>query len=75
MNIIVSINNIFTRTKWILDEGQPNTNYGFSIEKIIIHKEPTTDVYDHYNNANSSTNADKILEVIKELRPKFLRII
>lgn len=63
MNIIVVINNIFTRTKWIIDEDQPDINYGFSIDKIIIHKEPTIDTYPHYNNKNSSKIADTILDV------------
>ncbi|RMZ96592.1 adam 17-like protease, partial [Brachionus plicatilis] len=63
MNIIVAVNNIFTGTKWIFDEGKPNSNYGFSIDKIIIHKEPTINVYNHYNNKNSSKNADTILNL------------
>lgn len=70
MNVIAAINTIFTRTPWIIrhpdeDEREDEVwlNYGFSIEKIIILKEPTTGRLDHYNNANSSTEADKILEV------------
>ena len=69
MNIIASVNNIFTRTVWNLDEVENESlraNFGFSIEKIIVHKEPTVDVYDHYNNANSSRNAEVILEVYLE---------
>jgi hypothetical protein len=62
MNIIASINGIFTKTKWNF-EDEDSTNYGFNIEKIIVHSEPTLNETDHYNSPNSSTNADRILEV------------
>lgn len=68
MNVIAAVNTIFMRTEWIMRyedrEDEMWTNYGFSVEKIIILKEATTDRLDHYNNANSSLDADKILEVI-----------
>lgn len=68
MNVIAAINTIFTNTRWIVryeeQEDEIWTNYGFSIEKIIILKEATVDKRDHYNNANSSLDADKILEVL-----------
>ena len=71
MNVIASINGIYLKTVWnVQNEDDPSredlTNYGFSIEKIIVHTEPTTDRFDHYNNPNSSTNADRILELFGE---------
>lgn len=68
MNVIAAINTIFLRTEWLVRhdnavEDEIWTNYGFAVEKIIILKEPTTDRPDHYNNANSSLDADKVLEV------------
>lgn len=67
MNVIAAINTIFLRTEWIIRHEDVDdeiwTNYGFSVEKIIILVEPTTGRPDHYNNANSSVEADKILEV------------
>jgi len=70
MNVIAAINSIFTLTPWIIRhedrEDEIWQNYGFSIEKIIILKEATVDKLDHYNNANSSVDADKILEVIEK---------
>jgi disintegrin and metalloproteinase domain-containing protein 17 len=67
MNLIASVNSIYTTTVW--NSGDYETNqvemkgYGFSIEKIIILNYATTDKYEHYNNDNSSTNADRILEL------------
>ena len=65
MNVIASINSIFTKTKWNFDEGDEEaaTNYGFYIDKIIVHSEPTLTANEHNNSANSSTNSDRILEV------------
>lgn len=66
MNVIAAVNTIFLRTDWIMRyedrEDETWTNYGFAVEKIIILREPTTDRPDHYNNANSSLDADKVLE-------------
>jgi hypothetical protein len=39
------------------------TNWGFTVEKIIVHSEPTNSPH-HYNSMNSSTDADVILQVI-----------
>lgn len=71
MNVIAAINIIYTRTTWSLmeDSSDPSelSNFGFSIEKVIVLTEPTEDKYNHYNNVNSSTNADTILEVNSHL--------
>lgn len=68
MNIIAAVNTIFTKTLWNVNEDFENplyaANFGFSIEKIIVHTEPNLDRNDHYNSPNASTNADRILEVI-----------
>jgi len=76
MNIIAAINTIYTRTVWNLNsyEDESNalnsdqmSNYGFTIDKIIILKEPTSyNGNDHYNNMNTSTSADKVLELFGE---------
>jgi disintegrin and metalloproteinase domain-containing protein 17 len=71
MNIIASINSIFTRTKWLLDsEGDSNQadtkiddNYGFYIEKIIVNSEPNAGYNEHYNNVNIPPDADRVLEL------------
>ena len=50
------------------NNGNAMTNFGFSVEKVIIHTEPTPasapNAPPHYNSATSSTNADTVLEVI-----------
>lgn len=70
MNIIASINNIFTRTKWIYDDDQDGEeeteNYGFYIEKIIVNSEPSVGYNEHYNNVNTSPDADRVLELFGE---------
>jgi hypothetical protein len=74
MNIVGAVNGIFTKTKWKLsgyDDGDGeniqrmmlNENYGFSIEKVIIHVEPEKSPNEHYNNEQTSKNADAVLEV------------
>lgn len=79
MNVIAAINTIYTRTPWIIRRDDQRdetwTNYGFSVEKIIIFDEPTIDKFEHYNNPNSSRNADKILEVSIEHKLNFIIII
>lgn len=69
MNVIASINTIFTRTKWIYDDGNDDNklaeNYGFYIEKIIVHTEPNPS-NDHYNSLNISPDSDKVLELFGE---------
>ena len=64
MNIIGSINVIFTQTPWILqaelDTELVSVNYGFAIDKIIIHAEPTNQSK-HYNSENAFKNADDVL--------------
>ncbi|CAF0705583.1 unnamed protein product [Brachionus calyciflorus] len=67
MNIIASVNGIYTTTKFNIEEDTDsplNTNYGFSIEKIIIHKEPS--LSDNYNSANSSSDSEVILDQFGE---------
>ena len=68
MNIIASVNAIYTQTIWNLndmdEENRVNvTDFGFSIDKIIVHTEPSDGLTEQYNYADSSTNADKILDV------------
>lgn len=43
---------------------EESTNWGFTVEKIIVHSEPTNSPH-HYNSMNSSTDADVILQVLK----------
>jgi disintegrin and metalloproteinase domain-containing protein 17 len=75
MNVIASVNSIYTKTVWNTADLEENagdsnsverTGYGFSIEKIIVLGSPTTDKYEHYNNENCSTNADRVLELFGE---------
>ena len=70
MNIIASVNTIFTRTKWSYDDDQDGDvsteNYGFYIEKIIVHSEPNPGAKEHYNSEISSLDADKVLELFGE---------
>jgi disintegrin and metalloproteinase domain-containing protein 17 len=76
MNVIAGINSVYTRTVWNLysydDESNGlNTdqmsNYGFTIDKIIILKEATSfNGNNHYNNMNSSKSADQVLELFGE---------
>ena len=70
MNIIAAINNIFTRTQWLYDDDQDGEelteNYGFYIEKIIVHSEPSAGFNEHYNNVNTSPDADRVLELFGE---------
>lgn len=72
MNVIAAVNSIYLNTVWALkgsDEGDAEfprenlTDYGFTIDKIRVEAEPHITSYEHFNNANSSTNADRILEV------------
>jgi hypothetical protein len=75
INIVGAVNAIFTKTSWNMnknyDNESPNqdataqedsTNWGFTVEKIIVHSEPTNSPH-HYNSINSSTDADVILQV------------
>ena len=70
MNVIASINTIFTRTKWNYDDDQDGEeiaeNYGFYIEKIIVNSEPSAGYNEHYNNVNTSPDADRVLELFGE---------
>lgn len=72
MNIVGAINVIFTQTPWVLqaelDAELVSVNYGFSIDKIIIHAEPSNETTTpgggggkHYNGANTIRNADEVL--------------
>jgi disintegrin and metalloproteinase domain-containing protein 17 len=81
INIIGAINNIYTKTKWKLgdinqqkvenndkEEEEPGTttNYGFSIDKVIVLETPEPSANgenNHYNNKDTSKNADKVLEL------------
>jgi hypothetical protein len=75
MNIVGAVNGIFTKTKWRLSSYENddeesiqrmmnNENYGFSIEKVIVHVEPEKSPNEHYNNEKTSKSADVVLEVI-----------
>jgi hypothetical protein len=45
------------------ENKKDSTNFGFSVEKVIVHAEPTNSP-NHYNSfTDTSIDADKVLEV------------
>ena len=65
VNIVGAINSIYTNTLWRFNEPSRSdeNNFGFLVEKVIVLATPTADQINHYNNIESPTDADKILEV------------
>ena len=65
VNIVGAINSIYTNTMWRFNEPSRSdeNNFGFLVEKVIVLATPTADQINHYNNIESPTDADKILEV------------
>ena len=64
MNVISGINEIYTKTEWKFnaDNEVSNINYGFVVEKVIVHVTPNTEE-NHYNSIENTDSADEVLEV------------
>ena len=66
LNIIGAINGIYTNTVWRFGDNVPEaekSNYGFSVDKIIVLVTPEETESEHYNTINSSKDSLKILQV------------